>query len=135
AARLHGTRPDPAAWAPAARTRTRLRTFFAALDSAYTPPARWADQVTDDTVVCRCEEITAGAVREAVGGLGAGDLRTVKLLTRAGMGWCQGRMCEPGVAGVAGCALVPGRRLPARPVPLGVLAEAGGDGDGPGCDV
>ncbi|HEY8985509.1 MAG TPA: FAD-dependent oxidoreductase [Streptomyces sp.] len=135
AARLHGTRPDPAAWAPAARTRTRLRTFFAALDGAYAPPARWAEQVTDDTVVCRCEEVTAGAVREAAGGLGAGDLRTVKLLTRAGMGWCQGRMCEPGVAGVAGCALVPGRRLLARPVPLGVLAEAGEDRVGPGCDA
>ncbi|MGJ5892378.1 FAD/NAD(P)-binding oxidoreductase [Streptomyces sp. V2] len=124
AARLRGTDPDPTAWAPAARTRTRLRTFFAALDDAYAPPAHWPGQVTDDTVVCRCEEVTAGAVRVAVSVHGAGDLRTVKLLTRAGMGWCQGRMCEPGVAGVAGCAPVPGRRLLARPVPLGVLAEA-----------
>lgn len=80
--------------------------------------------MTDETVVCRCEEVTAGAVREAVGTLGAGDLRTVKLLTRAGMGWCQGRMCEPGVAGVAGCELLPARRMLARPVPLGVLAAS-----------
>ncbi|MFF3328012.1 FAD-dependent oxidoreductase [Streptomyces sp. NPDC002888] len=122
AARLAGTVPDPRAWAAAARGRTRQRAFFAAVDGAYAPPARWADQVTDDTVVCRCEEVTAGAVRQAVGELGAGDLRTVKLLTRAGMGWCQGRMCAPGVAGVAGCELTPGRRMPARPVPLGVLA-------------
>ncbi|MCQ9180174.1 FAD-dependent oxidoreductase [Streptomyces sp. IBSBF 2953] len=123
AARLTGTTPDPRDWAPAARSRTRLRTFFAALEHAYGgPPARWPEQVTDDTLVCRCEEVTAGAVREAVGTLGAGDLRTVKLLTRAGMGWCQGRMCEPGVAGVAGCPPTPARRLPARPVPLGVLA-------------
>ncbi|WP_069772881.1 NAD(P)/FAD-dependent oxidoreductase [Streptomyces sp. LUP30] len=123
AARLTGTAPDPRGWAPAARSRTRLRTFFAALGSAYgDPPARWPEQITDDTVVCRCEEVTAGAVREAVGTFGAGDLRTVKLLTRAGMGWCQGRMCEPGVAGVAGCPLTPARRLLARPVPLGVLA-------------
>ncbi|MFJ9024372.1 FAD-dependent oxidoreductase [Streptomyces sp. NPDC102259] len=123
AARLTGTVPDPREWAPAARTRTRLRSFFAALDAAYAArPARWTEQVTDETVVCRCEEVTAGAVREAVGTLGAGDLRTVKLLTRAGMGWCQGRVCEPGVAGVAGCAPTPARRLLARPVPLGVLA-------------
>jgi NAD(P)H-nitrite reductase large subunit len=123
AARLTGTVPDPREWAPAARARTRLRSFFAALDAAYAArPARWTEQITDATVVCRCEEVTAGAVREAVGTLGAGDLRTVKLLTRAGMGWCQGRMCEPGVAGVAGCALTPARRLLARPVPLGVLA-------------
>ncbi|OSP23612.1 hypothetical protein B7767_43870, partial [Streptomyces sp. 13-12-16] len=46
-----------------------------------------------------------------------------KLLTRAGMGWCQGRMCGPAVAGLAGCEPVPSRRPFARPVPLGVLAE------------
>ncbi|MFG2574929.1 FAD-dependent oxidoreductase [Streptomyces sp. NPDC048481] len=123
AARLAGRVPDPRGWAAAARSRARLRRFFAALEAAYgDPPARWPERVADDTVVCRCEEVTAGAVREAAGTLGAGDLRTVKLLTRAGMGWCQGRMCEPAVAGVAGCALTPARRMPARPVPLGVLA-------------
>jgi hypothetical protein len=67
--------------------------------------------------------VTAGTVREAVGELGAGDLRTVKLLTRAGMGWCQGRVCAPGVAGLAGCELTSSGRPFARPVPLGVLAR------------
>ncbi|MFE9448127.1 NAD(P)/FAD-dependent oxidoreductase [Streptomyces sp. NPDC006739] len=123
AARLHGTVPDPDAWAAAARSRTRLRAFSAALDAVYAPPGRWADRVTDDTVVCRCEEVTAGEVRTAVGELGAGDLRTVKLLSRAGMGWCQGRVCAPAVAAVAGCPLTPSRRPLARPVPLGVLAD------------
>jgi NADPH-dependent 2,4-dienoyl-CoA reductase/sulfur reductase-like enzyme len=125
AARLNGTEPDPRIWAPAAKARTKLREFFAALDTVYAPPARWTDLVTDDTVVCRCEEVTGGAIREAVDGLGAGDVRTVKLLTRAGMGWCQGRMCGPAVAGLAGCELTPSRRPFARPVPLGVLARAG----------
>ncbi|WP_405989545.1 FAD-dependent oxidoreductase [Streptomyces sp. NBC_00986] len=125
AARLNGTEPDPRTWAPAAKSRTRLREFFAALDTVYAPPARWTDLVTDDTVVCRCEEVAGGAIREAVDGLGAGDVRTVKLLTRAGMGWCQGRMCGPAVAGLAGCELTPSRRPFARPVPLGVLAHAG----------
>ncbi|MFJ8135048.1 FAD-dependent oxidoreductase [Streptomyces sp. NPDC096013] len=125
AARLNGTEPDPSSWRPAATSRTRLREFFAALDTVYAPPARWTDLVTDDTVVCRCEEVTGGAIREAVDGLGAGDVRTVKLLTRAGMGWCQGRMCGPAVAGLAGCASTPSRRPFARPVPLGVLARAG----------
>ncbi|WP_031480828.1 NAD(P)/FAD-dependent oxidoreductase [Streptomyces bicolor] len=125
AARLTGTEPGPGTWAAADRVRTRLRTFFAALDSVYAPPAHWTEQITDDTVVCRCEEVTGGAVREAVAELGAGDPRTVKLLTRAGMGWCQGRMCGPAVAGLAGCGLTPSRRPFARPVPLGVLARAG----------
>ncbi|MFJ5994895.1 FAD-dependent oxidoreductase [Streptomyces sp. NPDC092370] len=120
AAYLRDTAPDPA---PAALiSRARLRRSAAALDSAYTPPAHWAEQITGDTVICRCEEVTAGAVREAVD-LGAGDERTVKLLTRAGMGWCQGRMCGTAVAGLAGCAPTPARRPFARPVPLGVLAR------------
>ncbi|WP_327433507.1 NAD(P)/FAD-dependent oxidoreductase [Streptomyces sp. NBC_01236] len=125
AARLTGTEPDPRAWAAVDRSRTRTREFIAALDTVYTPPAHWTDQVTDDTVVCRCEEVTGGEIRAAVAELGAGDIRTVKLLTRAGMGWCQGRMCEPAVAGLAGCEQAPARRLLARPVPLGALARAG----------
>ncbi|CAL9286052.1 FAD-dependent oxidoreductase [Streptomyces sp. SudanB182_2057] len=123
AARLYGTVPDPRRRAAAVRARARARAFAAALDAVYAPPSGWADRLPDETVVCRCEEVTAGRVREAVGALGAGDARTVKLLTRAGMGWCQGRMCGPAVAGLTGCPLGPGRRPFARPVPLGVLAE------------
>ncbi|MFJ9560953.1 FAD-dependent oxidoreductase [Streptomyces fuscichromogenes] len=126
AARLSGREPDPRGWAAAARARTGLRRFAAALEDAYAPPAHWAEQITDDTVVCRCEEVTGGAVRRAVGELGAGDMRTVKLLTRAGMGWCQGRMCGPAVAGLADCPQTATPRPFARPVPLGVLARAGG---------
>ncbi|MET7852798.1 NAD(P)/FAD-dependent oxidoreductase [Streptomyces avermitilis] len=126
AARLAGREPAPRAWAAAAESRTRLRQFAAVLDTVYAPPAHWSDRVTDDTVVCRCEEVTGGAVREAVEELGAGDLRTVKLLTRAGMGWCQGRICGPAVAGLAGCELTPAGGPFARPVPLGVLARADG---------
>ena len=125
AARLNGTEPDPSSWTSAAKSRTKLREFFAALDAVYAPPAGWTDLITDDTVVCRCEEVTGGAIREAVDRLGAGDARTVKLLTRAGMGWCQGRVCGPAVAGLAGCELASSRRPFARPVPLGVLARAG----------
>ncbi|MFF6779321.1 FAD-dependent oxidoreductase [Streptomyces sp. NPDC012510] len=128
AARLRGREPDTGEWASAAGSREELREFFRVLDAVFVPPAHWTEQVTDGTVVCRCEEVTAGAVREAVGELGAGDVRTVKLLTRAGMGWCQGRMCGPAVAGVAGCAESVARRPFARPVPLGVLARAGGAG-------
>ncbi|MFB7198452.1 FAD-dependent oxidoreductase [Streptomyces sp. NPDC056240] len=127
AARLAGREPDPRAWEEAAKSRARSREFMASLDAVFAPRAHWAEQVTDDTVVCRCEEVPASAIREAVGELGATDARTVKLLTRAGMGWCQGRMCGPAVAGLTGCEPVPSRRPFARPVPLGVLARAGED--------
>lgn len=125
--------------AKSARRRGRLRDFFGALDAVYAPPAALMDLITADTTVCRCEEVSAGAVREAVREYGASDLRTVKLLTRAGMGWCQGRVCGPAVAGlVAECGGAAGPphgaasapRPLARPVPLGVLALDDPDEEG-----
>ncbi|GHB49089.1 oxidase [Streptomyces umbrinus] len=127
AARLDSRTPDRSSYASAAKVRAGLREFFAAVDTVCASPARWTERVTDDTVVCRCEEVPASAIREAVDELGAGDVRTVKLLTRAGMGWCQGRMCGPAVAGLARCPETPSRRPFARPVPLGVLAREPGE--------
>ncbi|MEA3356508.1 MAG: (2Fe-2S)-binding protein [Candidatus Bipolaricaulota bacterium] len=47
----------------------------------------------DDTLVCRCEEVTVGEIRQAIRE-GAVDVTGVKRRTRAGMGLCQGRTCE-----------------------------------------
>ncbi|MEV0114269.1 NAD(P)/FAD-dependent oxidoreductase [Streptomyces sp. NPDC050844] len=127
AARLRGREPDPRSWAAAAKSRTKARQFAAAVDAVYAPPAHWAELLYDDTLVCRCEEVPASAVREAVDELGATDARSVKLLTRAGMGWCQGRMCAAAVDGLTGCEATSARRPFARPVPLGVLARSGED--------
>ncbi|WP_374200850.1 (2Fe-2S)-binding protein [Streptomyces bambusae] len=71
----------------------------------------------------------AGRIREAVADLGARDARTVKLLTRAGMGWCQGRMCGPAVAALAGAGAEPAadRRPFSCPVPLKHLAQLPAD--------
>ena len=49
------------------------------------------------TTLCRCEGVTCGAIRSAIVE-GAGDLSSVKLLTRLGMGACQGRECSPAAA-------------------------------------
>ena len=46
----------------------------------------------DDVVVCRCEELTAGAIRN-VAHIGTPGPNQVKAFTRAGMGPCQGRQC------------------------------------------
>ncbi|WP_136805799.1 NAD(P)/FAD-dependent oxidoreductase [Desulfosediminicola flagellatus] len=53
--------------------------------------------VSDDTMVCRCECVTAGDIRRAVRE-GHTDVNEVKLYTRCGMGQCQGRMCGPALA-------------------------------------
>ncbi|WP_030293979.1 NAD(P)/FAD-dependent oxidoreductase [Streptomyces katrae] len=113
-------RPAPAALA---RRRARLRAFADAMGTAHRPGAGWTEWLRDDTDACRCEEVPAGRIREAVADLGARDARTVKLLTRAGMGWCQGRMCGPAVAALAGEAPAPDRRPLSCPVPLRHLAE------------
>ncbi len=101
----------------------RLRGFAGAMQRAHPTPAGWADVLTPDTTVCRCEEVDAGAVLAAIRDRGAGDARQVKQLTRAGMGWCQGRVC--GYASSLLSCGAPGEaieRLISAPVPLGVVA-------------
>lgn len=108
------------------RRRDRQRAFADVIRTRHPVPPAWRDHLTPDTLVCRCEEVPAGAITEAAESLGATDIRTVKLLTRAGMGWCQGRVCGYAVACMSGGTpadlLAAAKRPLARPVPLGVLA-------------
>ena len=121
--------------------RSRLRAFATAMLEAHPLPAGWAATLDPDTVVCRCEEVPYAAVRRAVLEDGAQDVRQVKQLTRAGMGWCQGRVCEPACrdlvralrperpasgthAAAAPPAPPPTERLVALPIPLGALADS-----------
>ncbi|MFI8521727.1 FAD-dependent oxidoreductase [Streptomyces sp. NPDC085481] len=104
------------------RRKTRLRAFADTMAAAHRPGKAWTTWLTDATDICRCEEVKADRIREAVDDLGATDARTVKLLTRAGMGWCQGRMCGPAVSALCGSAPTPDRRPLACPVPLRHLA-------------
>ncbi|MGB0848052.1 MAG: FAD-dependent oxidoreductase [Thiolinea sp.] len=46
----------------------------------------------DETLVCRCEEVTAGQIREYAQ-LGCRGLNQTKSFSRCGMGPCQGRQC------------------------------------------
>lgn len=103
------------------------RRFAGALHATFPVRSGWVDGLREDTLVCRCEEVPVSRVRQAVA-LGAGDARTVKLLSRAGMGWCQGRMCAATVDGLCGfddVASLQGAsyRPVAVPVPLGALAH------------
>lgn len=47
----------------------------------------------NDLIICRCEEITLGEIKQAIEE-GARDITGIKRRTRAGMGLCQGRTCE-----------------------------------------
>ena len=114
------------------RRRNRLRSFAAALQRVYPVPDGRLHGLADDTIVCRCEEVTAGAIREVARRDGAGDARTAKLLARPGMGWCQGRICGYAAECVAADAAgtLPQHRPAERPVaaPISLGAVAGGAG-------
>lgn len=122
----------PAALERVRREVARWRRFAAGLHATFPVRDGWADGVRDDTLVCRCEEVSVSRVREAVA-LGARDARTVKLLSRAGMGWCQGRMCAAAVDGLCGfddiASLQAASYRPVSvPVPLGALATESVEG-------
>ncbi|MEO6501591.1 MAG: NAD(P)/FAD-dependent oxidoreductase [Jatrophihabitantaceae bacterium] len=114
----------------AVRTRNRLRRFATAMHAVYPVPGFWLDALEHDTVICRCEEVTVAEIDAAIGS-GARDARTVKLLSRSGMGWCQGREC-----GYATSCLIAARtgqpldlasganRPVAAPIQLGLLAQS-----------
>lgn len=104
---------------------TAIRPF---LDAAY-PPYAGALTPDTDTIVCRCEEVTAGAIRRTVR-LGSRGPNQTKSFERAGMGPCQGRYC--GLTVTAILAHETGQspdetgyfriRPPIKPVTLGALA-------------
>ncbi len=68
---------------------TRARRF---LDAAFRPLDGMRIPADDSTIVCRCEEVTAGEIRAAVAA-GCGNPNQLKSHTRCAMGPCQGRFC------------------------------------------
>lgn len=118
------------AQAKALRTRHRALTQGRSfLEVLYAPSAPVPQDA--ETIVCRCEEITAGQIREAVaiGGLGPNQ---VKSYLRCGMGPCQGRMCGPVVSAIIAEARGVSAdevgyfriRPPLKPIPLAAIANA-----------
>jgi len=93
-----GHKIDTAEAARLGRTLARQARFRRALEHAYPFPRHLLEHVGDEEVVCRCEGITAGALRQAAGERDANELNRLKALTRIGMGRCQGRVCEQGAA-------------------------------------
>lgn len=87
--------------------------------------------MANETIVCRCEDVTLAEVEEAIGrGLETPD--EIKRLKRCGMGHCQGRTCLSQIIKLV--AKKTGRKIeqvapttfrpPEKPIRLKVLAEA-----------
>ncbi|MDR3577672.1 MAG: FAD-dependent oxidoreductase [Anaerolineaceae bacterium] len=116
---------------------TRQRRYGQLLGELFSPQPGLIALAQDDTIVCRCEEISLGEVKAAVAA-GARTIGEVKMVTRVGMGNCQGRMCEGSVLNAVLQELVQEKataetigmysiRPPLQPLPIGVLAAAGGE--------
>ena len=109
-------------------TLRRCRSMQPFLDKVFFPvPETLCPE--DDAVVCRCEGLTAGALRGYLqSGIYSED--ALKSQSRCGMGNCQGRMCSPAaaelIAQVHGIPLeniAPFHaQMPLSPTPLGEIA-------------
>ncbi|MCP4423773.1 MAG: FAD-dependent oxidoreductase [Chloroflexi bacterium] len=94
-------------------------------------PGFW-QALDDETVVCRCEGVTAVDIRQSCAN-GAKTMFGTKLRTRLGMGVCQGRYCATNAAILMAQTLncpvtevgLPNIRPPVMPVRIGTIAEDG----------
>ncbi len=108
------------------RRRLAARPF---VDRLFAPGEEFLDP-HDDTIICRCEEITAARIRD-LAGQGCRDANQLKAFGRPGMGPCQGRMCGLNVAEVLARAhAMPVAeagyfrlRWPIKPVPMDELSD------------
>ena len=112
----------------AVAARRRYAAFARAVRKTLTVPVALWSATTDDTVVCRCENVRLSDIRAALEG-GHQSLNAIKRNARPGMGWCGGRMCMHSVATLAElhAGVVPRDMMTprpmARPVPFTALAH------------
>jgi NAD(P)H-nitrite reductase large subunit len=128
-ARAQGRRAGLAA-APGAGLEVDESPDEAVAQTEDAPPVAIYALADAETVICRCEDVTAGQIAERIfpGSLEPGP---VVAESRAGMGRCQGRNCACMIAAVIGqhtgqpIERIPPitARPPVLPVPLGALAE------------
>jgi NADPH-dependent 2,4-dienoyl-CoA reductase/sulfur reductase-like enzyme len=114
------------------RKLQRIDRFRDVLESAFPYPSHWANDMADGTLLCRCEEISAGEARQAIKDFALVELNRLKAVSRVGMGRCQGRVC--GAAAAEILANETGRDIggvgrlraqaPIKPIPFALSAQA-----------
>jgi glycine/D-amino acid oxidase-like deaminating enzyme len=108
------------------RVLRRHRRFQQVLWRVFAASEAGLSRATEETLVCRCESLSLGQIQGAIARHDIADLATLKRLTRAGMGRCQGRYCWARLAELVGPVEteldVPAPQIPLRPIPLISLA-------------
>ena len=110
----------------------KTRAAIESLSAMFAVKSGVFDAIEDDVMVCRCEEITAGAIRDAARA-GVAQLNWLKTFNRCGMGRCQGRICGPVAAQIIAAEAKVSvesvgmftARTPIKPVPLAILGTTG----------
>ncbi len=120
AAEHAGARPGQDTRAALRRSRARAAGFASVISDLFEPRPGLAALATPDTILCRCEDVTAGEVDAAE----ASSLAALKITTRCGQGPCQGRVCERLVAARLKEPERFSARAPIRPISLGALIDA-----------
>jgi NADPH-dependent 2,4-dienoyl-CoA reductase/sulfur reductase-like enzyme len=98
------------------QARARWHRFRAGLATGFALRPELKSLPTDDTVVCRCEDVTLGTLRQFA------DWRDAKLQSRCGMGACQGRVCGVATRVLLGWGME-SVRPPVLPVRVGSLVS------------
>ncbi|MGB7874174.1 MAG: FAD-dependent oxidoreductase [Anaerolineales bacterium] len=111
-----------------------LKRFGSMLNTLFRPPPALNNLITDETIICRCEQIRAGEIRQAIR-KGAHTLSDLKNWLPVGQGHCQGRTCGLLLARLIRneIGMSVGRidqfrpRPPLKPIPLGALGNLPGE--------
>jgi NADPH-dependent 2,4-dienoyl-CoA reductase/sulfur reductase-like enzyme len=107
----------------------RAQRFGKMLNGLFAPQSGLDSLAKNDTILCRCEDVSVGQVKTAIQ-LGLTNLNSLKNGLRVGQGLCQGRTCGPLLSRLiaketgkspaeAGVLKI---RPPLKPVALGALA-------------
>ncbi|GAA1557234.1 FAD-dependent oxidoreductase [Kribbella lupini] len=97
--------------------------FAHALAAAYPVRDGWREWSDDQTLVCRCEEVSRGDLARTADVRELETGRSLKLAGRVGLGLCQGRVCSRNAACLTGAGPADHKRPIAVPVRLGDLAN------------
>ena len=81
---------------PHRKKLNKINRFRKILDEISLPRKGLYELATDDTIICRCEEVTLKQLKAALADETI-QMKDFKRMTRMGMGPCEGRMCGPAV--------------------------------------
>jgi D-hydroxyproline dehydrogenase subunit alpha len=89
--------------------RNRSWEFVKLLEKSFRLSPALKNLATDDTILCRCEDVSFGEIKQFQ------NWRLAKLQRRIGMGPCQGRVCGPAFSFLCGNGVSGSERASVRP--------------------